>query len=123
MIVKRARDIDFQELERHSAAIRALVDAILGRLSPDECADVETIFYTGRNREYGEHYERYLGDMVRKYGFDADRRWEYVKHVVSKTNLLDGLISGLRRVGRPSLAERLSGLPALARSAEAGPTG
>ncbi len=79
-------------------SVNGLVTAILARLSPEVCADVETIFYViGRDRDHGEYYEDYVEDVVRKYEADENRRWEYVYHVVSKTSMFDGLVSGLRR--------------------------
>ena len=117
-MVIRPGQVGLDEVERQSAAVWQLVTAVVGKLSLEECADVETIFYTGRNMEYGEYYESSLADTIRKYRQDRDRLLQHVNHVVSKTNLLVGLISGLRRVGRPSLAGRLADfLPSADRSA------
>lgn len=114
-IVVRPRDIGFEEIERHTAQVRKLVTDVQKTLSLEEFADVEAVFNIGRNSEFGEYYESSVDQTIRQHRLEEGRRAEKIRHIVSKTNLLDGLTTGLRRVGRPSLADQLVRLREAAR--------
>lgn len=109
-VLVRPRKIGLEEIERHAAAVRRLAQAVSAEMTVEEFAEAETIFYIGRNRDYGEYHNAFLEDLIRQYSLEKDRRLEKIDHVVSKINFLDGLLSGLRRVGRPSLSARLTEL-------------
>jgi hypothetical protein len=91
---------------------KQLDEAALGILSLEELADLETLYYLGRERGYGEHYDDLLDKAIRSCGEEIS--WHNVHYLMSKTNLLDAVVDGAARAGRPSLARKLRHL----RSAE-----
>lgn len=84
----------------------ALYEAVIEALSVEQVAELEALFYIGRDRVFGEHHEAIVERTLAEHRVAGDR-WPQVYHILSKTNFLDGLIEGLRRVGRPPLADRL----------------
>jgi hypothetical protein len=78
-------------------------------LSPHEVADLEVIFYLGRDGWLPETYEAQLERTLREHAVQGDIRIP-LQHVFTKMNLLRCLVIGLRRLGRPSLAEQLRDL-------------
>ena len=101
-----AATLGFDEIQPYLNAVRVLVETTERNLSLEEFADVETIFQIGRNYEPGESYEDSLEETIREHGRKA--RSQVIRHIVSKKNLLDALITGLAKVGRPSLSRRLA---------------
>ena len=96
---------NLDELCKHMQRRRELNKAVQAIISPDELADLEALFYIGREREKGEHYEwmlEYSKDLHPNSGDVAD-----VDQILSKPALLENVIIGARLVGRPSLAFRL----------------
>lgn len=87
---------------------KLLDETILKLLTLEELGDLETVYYLGRNRVFGEHYERQLGNTISSYAKPLSR--ESVHHITTKTNLLDFFAYGCERVGRPSLAKKISQL-------------
>ncbi len=98
------RDFDniFAERERDDAVLASLLD----RLSNDDVADMDTIFYVGRDRIFGEHYADKLSHTIAEHDQTADRRIS-LSHVLQKTNFGKGFADGLERVGRPDLAKNV----------------
>lgn len=96
----------FEAIEEHVKRTRSLVDAVIEQLDSNEFADLETLYYLGRNGDQGEHYDEFLAQTVRKHALAGSRR-EGVRHVITKTNLLEGVVLGVRQAGRPSLAEQI----------------
>lgn len=88
--------------------------AALELLTLEEFADLETLFYLGRNLTYGEHYEDRVARAIKSFGREITRA--NVHHLMSKINLLDAVADGVERAGRPSLAGRLRGLRAADRA-------
>lgn len=84
---------------------RDLDDAILKLLTLEELSDLEVLFYIGRDRVKGEHYDNYLENTIAKHRM-AESLWLGVHHIMSKPNLLDAVIEGAPAVGRPSLAAK-----------------
>lgn len=85
-----------------------VIESVLSALSPEEIADLETIFYIGRERYFCEVYERGLtGALKAQAGCDP---LASVAHLMSKMNLLDALARGVEILGRPSLAASLRSL-------------
>ncbi|ODT91927.1 MAG: hypothetical protein ABS86_01915 [Sphingobium sp. SCN 64-10] len=107
--VVSATDIDFEEMDRHCKAAAVLDRWALERLSIEEFADLQTIFYVGRDRLFGELYERVLEGTLATHRVET-RRIMLVHHILSKTNFIDGLIAGLIRVGQPTLATQIKQL-------------
>ncbi|WP_022699907.1 DUF3775 domain-containing protein [Oceanicaulis alexandrii] len=79
---------------------------LLEALSNDEIADIDTLFYMGRDVRYGEHYEAMLEANKREHDITNDRMVS-LSHVLSKTSFAHELAKGLDRVGRSDLAEHL----------------
>jgi hypothetical protein len=75
-------------------------------LTSEELADLETVYYLGRNREDGEHYDANLEQTQRTYGVSG-RPMGRLDDVFSKTNLLDAFVDGAAAAGRPSLAQKV----------------
>ena len=86
-----------------------LDEAIIRLLSLEELSDLEVLFYIGRDRVKGEHYDKVLEKTITEHRNTASR-WEKVHHLMSKTNLLDAAIEGAATVGRPSLKVKLRGV-------------
>lgn len=84
---------------------KLLDETILELMTPEEFADLETVYYLGRNRVFGEHYEAQLGNTISSYAKPLSR--QSVQHIMTKTNLLDAFADGCERVGRPSLAKKM----------------
>ncbi len=99
-------DRGFEAIEAHARKTQDLVTAASDLLDRNEFADLETLYYLGRNREPGEHYDDNLARTVRKHAL-AQSRWEGVSHIMTKTNLLDSIVVGAREAGRPSLSQAL----------------
>ncbi len=108
-------DLGFAAVKRHGFDQRELMSEVADMTTIEEFADVETVFYIGRDNRFGEEYAAELSRTVREHAVDRSRLAK-VGHIVSKTNLLDGLIAGLARVGRPSLARQLEDLREQARA-------
>lgn len=102
------RDHAFRE---HASTVRTLIDGTSELLTPDEFADLQVLFYIGRNGVFGEHYEEEL-ERTRSEHARSGRWWEIIYHLMSKTNLLESVVNGAERVGRPSLAAKLRELHA-----------
>lgn len=102
-------DRDWAKYREEMRIARDLDETILKLLTPEELSDLEVVFYIGRDRVKGEHYDKYLEHTIAKHR-NAASRWEGVHHLMSKTNLLDAAIEGATTVGRPSLAEKLRGI-------------
>lgn len=95
----------FEDLPK-AAAFRT---KLAKRLSANECADLETLFYFGRDGHYAELYEKDLARNRSKYVREKDPV-STAQHVLTKTNFADCFAAGIRRVGRADLAEQLEQL-------------
>ena len=99
-------DRDWGKFEEEARIARELDDTILELLTPEELADLEVLFYIGRDLVKGEHYDGYLERTIADHHAAASR-WEGVHHLMSKANLLHAAVEGAAAVGRPSLAAKL----------------
>jgi len=99
------------------AAIRALIEsaaddgevvkAVAAKLTEDELADVDAMFYIALTRAPSEHYEDRVADAKLKHVARGDK-FATVDHLISKTNFLSCIRLAAERLGRPSLARRLA---------------
>ena len=99
---------DFARIDDFMKVRRELNGAVCSLITPDELADLETLFYVGRGPEQGEHYE-----WVLQYRKDVDQSSDFeinVDQILSKTNLLENVVIGARLLGRPSLALKLGAI-------------
>ena len=67
----------------------------------------EAMFYLGRDRLFTEYYEQRI-ERARKEHVAADDPIEEIVHLMDKTNFLRCVQEAARRLGRLSLADRLS---------------
>jgi hypothetical protein len=75
-------------------------------LTPDEIADLETIYYIGRDAQFCEHYEQNLESTREQHRANGDLAME-LNHLMDKTNFQEALASGVSKLGRPDLADEL----------------
>ena len=102
-------DRDWSKFHAHAQEARELHETALRLLTVEELSDLEVLFYIGRDRVHGEHYEEDLGRTLAEHRAKASLGGA-VHHLMSKTNLLDAVVDGARAVGRPSLAAKLRAL-------------
>ncbi|HAD84209.1 MAG TPA: hypothetical protein DCG71_05135 [Brevundimonas sp.] len=88
---------------------QAVEAAMTGLLTPETLADMETIYYLGRNREQGEHYDENLDRTLRQ-SAASGRPMGRLGDLAGKTNLLEGFADGAEAAGRPSLARAVRAL-------------
>ena len=84
----------------------SVLDAIEGRLSVQEIADAQTIYYLARNNEYSELYENKLDSTIREYEASDEIR-QKIHHLIQKTNLLEMLSLGVEKLGNVNLSNEL----------------
>jgi hypothetical protein len=92
---------------------RQVNEAIRDALSDEEIADLEVIFYLGRDRQPTEFYESSLARVLKKHALYADPLVA-INHLMSKINFLRCFARGVERLGRPDLAGELTALQAAA---------
>lgn len=109
---KRSDDLGFDYFNRDWTKYKEWADrskqlneTALGMLSLEEFGDLEALYYLGRNRVYGEHYDDLLSRTIASYGRAIT--WDNAHHLMSKTNLLKEVADGAECAGRPSLARTL----------------
>lgn len=100
------RELTARALLRDLAAEEAANKAALAMLSPDELADLEAVYYLGRNRSFGDHYEGDLTRIKREHKVAAEP-YAKIDHLMSKTNLASMVAEGVERAGRLSLGHRI----------------
>lgn len=84
-------------------------NAIQQSLSQDEIADADTIYYLGRGGNFPEQYGSLLARAKRDHA-TTDGLRRSVDNLLSKANLLMFLVSGLRRLGKTTLASTLESM-------------
>lgn len=89
-------------------------EAVCKTLSTEEIADLEVIYYLGRNREPTEHYELALKRVLKKHASEKTLLAP-VSHLMAKTNFATAFATGVERLGHPNLAKELK---AIAQAAE-----
>ena len=89
----------------------------MARLTVEEFADLQTIFYVGRDRRFGDEYPRLLETTLAAHRLEKER-YALFHHILSKKNFIDGLAAGLRRVGQPALGDKVAHMRDVVRPAE-----
>lgn len=97
---------DWDAMRAHGRIANEVNQAVCETLTPDEIADLDTIFYIGRDRVFCEHYESCLELTKKEHRLKGDLVVE-VNHLMEKTNFLTCLAAGIAKLGRPSLSNRL----------------
>lgn len=105
--VVNAASISFDEVMRYGDKMRALNKAAMKQLTVEEFADLQTIFYVGRDQRFGEEYPGLLETTLTAHRL-AKERYSLFHHILSKKNFIDGLVDGLRRVGQPALGDKVA---------------
>jgi len=112
--VVNAASASFDEIMRYGDDMRELNGAVLKMLSIEEFAELQTIFYIGRDGLFGDQYARLLDQTLTSH-HRTENRIALVHHILSKSNFIAGLVAGLRKVGQPKLAVALAELRDAAR--------
>lgn len=103
-------EIDWDAMREHGRISHEVDQAICEALAPDEIADLEAIFYIGRNGVFFcEDYENEVMFRREELRLD-DRLAERVNHLMEKTNFLVCFAGGIAKLGRPSLSSELMGM-------------
>lgn len=109
--------ISFDDIMRYGDKMGALNNAVMKQLTAEEFADLQTIFYIGRDLRFGEEYPRLLETTLTAHR-RAKERYALFHHILSKKNFIDGLAEGLRRVGQPALSDKVAYMRDALRPAE-----
>jgi len=100
-------NIDFEAMKDHLEKTKTARETILNALSDDEIADLESVFYIGRDSTFCEFYEKKVSSVKKENQANQNIDQE-INHLLEKTNFLDGLVNGLKTLGKPALAEEIS---------------
>lgn len=98
--------VRFAAMMDENVVRQEVASTILSKLSRDDLADLETIFYLGRDDEYTEYYEASVARTYKEHAASNDPQVE-IFHLMDKMNFFDALQVAVHRLGRLSLAERL----------------
>jgi hypothetical protein len=82
-----------------------LYDAIFERLDKNELADMEVIFYFGRDRQFSEFYEAAVEKTKNRY-LQCDNE-ALLMHILEKGNFLKDFSKGVSMLGHSTLAQAL----------------
>ncbi|RWQ69327.1 MAG: hypothetical protein EOS85_29375 [Mesorhizobium sp.] len=99
----------FEEMREHMAVLADVVTRLAERLPAEKLADLETAFYLGRDRIFCEYYEASVARKLREHAVANNPR-EEVRHLMQKTNFLQCLTIAATKLGRLSIAKRLTEL-------------
>lgn len=100
---------DFNKLEEHTRRSRELCETVIALLTLEELADLEVLFYIGREGTHGEHYDQMLAETIEQRKGDRTR-WDSAHHLMTKTSLMECVKAGASAVGRPSLSAKIEGI-------------
>ncbi len=95
-----------KNLKLDKQASTLFVEQISNRLTANEIADAECIFYLSRNRLFPEFYETELERVIAEHTARGGPRTS-LNHIAEKTNLHDEFVRGLSILGATELAESL----------------
>ena len=104
--------LDFFDITRFEAKAetvanrREVLAMIEARLSTEALADLEVMFYLGRDRVFAEYYESMVARVLKEHVAAKDPQVE-ILHLMEKTNFLQSMQGATTRLGRLALAERL----------------
>lgn len=105
--VINGEDITLEEIQEDIATKKDVLAALLEELSSDDIADLEALFYLGRDGYFPELYEEKVAHINRKQAVERNLKAQLM-HIIDKTNLLICLREGAVKAGRTALAERLN---------------
>ena len=97
----------FEVIKESSNLRKIAVEALKARLTPEALADLETMFYLGRDGFYSEFYEQRVAETLKEHEA-ANAPAVEIWHLLEKTNLLQSIQAASVKLGRLSLGKRLS---------------
>jgi hypothetical protein len=86
-----------------------VVTALEKRLTNEQIAELQTLFYLGRDGWFPEFYDEEVETTIEQHVIENDPHRQ-IRHLIEKTNFLEEITLALPRLGRPSLATRISAL-------------
>jgi hypothetical protein len=108
-VIINGADITVEDLMRDVPVRKAVLTTLLKELSDNEVADLEALYYLGRDGYFPELFEAKVAQVKRKQAALRDLP-EQLRRLIDKTNLLRCLQIGAGRAGRLALARQLGGL-------------
>lgn len=99
----------FDATQESAKIEKEVLNQIEVRLSPETLADLETMFYLGRDGFYSDYYEKRASNTLEEHRAANDPTRE-ILHLTEKTNLLECLKRAAVKLGRLSLADRLGSM-------------
>jgi hypothetical protein len=105
--IRSGREFTIDVLWKDAETWKEVLAEIEMRITGDKLAEIEAMFYLGRDRWFTEYYERRI-ERARREHIAANDPIEEIVHLMDKTNFLHCVQVAARRLGRLSLAHRLS---------------
>lgn len=99
----------FEAMEQHIDTLHGIIKTLQAQLSADQLADLEVVYYLGRDRAFPEDYDAMVEGKRREHAL-AKTPQEEIRHLMEKTNFLHSVQAASFRLGRVALAERLKEL-------------
>ncbi|WP_342738613.1 hypothetical protein [Bradyrhizobium sp. B117] len=100
-------DIKAEDLIKHSKELRAATKSLSAVIRREEAADLEALFYLGRDGWFPELFDEKAARIRERLG-DDENLAEQIARLLDKKNLLQCLQKGARRAGRLALADTLA---------------
>lgn len=108
-VVINGADITVEDLMQDMRDRKAVLTTLLNELGDNDVADLEALYYLGRDGYFPELFDARVAQVKRKQAALRDLT-EQLRHLIDKTNLLRCLQIGAKRAGRLALAGQLDGL-------------
>jgi hypothetical protein len=102
-------DISLEDLMEDVTVRRSVMSTLGKELAGDDVAELEALYYLGRDGYPPELFDSTVSRIKRRQAVEKDLP-EQLRHLIDKTNLLQCLQIGAKRVGRLALAKQLNGL-------------
>lgn len=96
-----------KEMKEHYRLQAEVVSALRTCLTDQQLAELEAICSLGRYGGFPEFHEDSVQRTIERHQVEADT-CKQITDLINKTNFMDAVVKALRRLGRPSLADRLS---------------
>lgn len=107
--VVNGSDITFEDLMRDVPIRKAVMKTLLTELGDAEAAELEALYYLGRDGYLPELFDAKVAQVKRKQAVERDLP-EQLRHLIDKTNFLQCLQIGAKKAGRLALAAQLERL-------------
>lgn len=95
------------EVKEDIESYRVATSVLLSKLSVNQIAELEALFYFGRDSTFGENYEGLVERKQNEHQLASDTAAQ-LRRMLEKTNLLICLRRAAPKVGRLGLAEKLA---------------